>query len=437
MSSRIILNKNSLDHMQRLTLNNGTRVLLLPFSGTEAASFFVLFNVGSRYEYPAINGAAHFIEHLMFKGTKRRPRTLDISRTLDAVGAEFNAYTSKDSTGYYVKADATHLPLAIDLLHDMLFHSTFAPKEVKRERGVIIEEINMYHDNPLMFVEDLLEQTMFEGSTLGWEVTGSPQTMRSMTRKAVMEFHKSHYIPSRMVVAVAGKLSPKTLAQIKRTFGSVPKSGDVPTAFGAFPGIFPRSKPRVNVHYKATKQIQIAFGFPSFGIDDKRNSAVTLLATILGGTMSSRLFISVRERRGLAYRVGASLSSYQEVGAFVIHAGLDRTRLPLATKTIMNEVRKVLRNGVTAREVREAKDHVHGKLLLRFEDSSSRAEWYASQELLMREAKTFEQRLKELEKVTPADIKNVAREIFDFRRLSVATIGPYRNEQAFLKAANL
>ncbi len=422
--------------MRKITLPNGARVLLVPFSGTEAATILVLFTVGSRYEYPAINGAAHFVEHLMFKGTKRRPQTIDISRALDAVGAEYNAYTNKDSTGYYVKADAAHLPLAVDLLHDMLFHSTFAPKEVERERGVIIEEINMYHDNPMMYVEDLLEQTMFEGSTLGWEITGSHETMRSMSRKAVMDFHHSHYLPSRMVVAVAGKIPSSALAYLRKKFGAV-SDGRPPKDFKPFRSLAPRAKPRVRVQYKATKQVQVAFGFPSFGIDDKRNSAVTLLATVLGGTMSSRLFIAVRERRGLAYRVGAGVSSYQEVGAFTIQAGLEKARLPLATKTIFEEVSKIVRRGITARELREAKDNVHGKLLLRFEDSSSRAEWYAGQELLVREPKNVERRLKEIERVTASQVKRVARELLDRRRMSVAAIGPYRTPESFLKAAVL
>src|SRR3989339_1505946 len=322
-----------------LTLKNGLRTHLIPFEGTDAATLLVLCKVGSRYEDAPINGASHFIEHLMFKGTKRRPTTLDISRALDSVGAEYNAYTGKDLTGYYVKVDSHHLKLAVDVLHDMLFHSKFDKKELDRERGVIIEEINMYQDDPIMYSEELMEQAMFDGNTLGWQIAGSPGTMRAMSRADILRYRDSHYIPSRMVIAAAGKIPEEIEGWLDGTFGTVKETQTEPKEFSPF-GVLPtRRTPRIRIQHKETQQIQLAIGFPSYGLHDKRDAAARILGIILGGTMSSRLFVSIRERRGLAYMIRASQSPYEDIGNFTIQAGLEKARLDLALKTIMDELR--------------------------------------------------------------------------------------------------
>lgn len=408
---------------------------MIPYEGTDAATVLVLTKVGSRYEYAEINGASHFIEHLMFKGTKKRPKTIDISRALDAVGALYNAYTGKDRTGYYVKIDGKHVEMAIDVLHDMLFHSKFDPVELNRERGVIIEEINMYRDNPMMHVEDILEEVMFDGSTLGWEIAGSHKTMREMPRSKIIKFRDEYYTPSRMVVVVAGKIDRRTLGWVKKTFGTVKPAKEPSKDFKVFGEFKETKKPKVKLQYKDTAQIQVAMGFPSYGMEDKRNPALELLAIILGGTMSSRLFISVRERRGLAYFVRATNDPYEDVGKFMIQSGLDKTRLPLALKTIRKEVRDIKKNGVTARELREAKDHLSGKLLLRLENSSERAEWYGRQEIFLSKVKTPKSYMKELDEVTRSQVKKVANEVMDEKKLSIAVIGPYKTGGDFLRKA--
>lgn len=423
--------------LKPLVLKNGSRVHLVPFSGTDAATILVLFKVGSRYEYTEINGASHFIEHLMFKGTTRRPNTVDISRTLDAFGAEFNAFTGKDYTGYYVKIDAKHLPIAVDLLHDMLFHSLFDKKEMDRERNVIIEEINMYHDNPIMRVDELLEQIMFKDNTLGWDIAGSPELMRTMNREAIIAYRDSHYIPSRMVIGLAGKVGKESIKLLEKTFGKVAAGPKDPDGFAKFAARPDEKEPRFNVEFKETEQIQLALGFPSYGVADDRNPAVGLLSVILGGTMSSRLFISVRERKGLAYSVRASNGTYEDTGAFVIQAGLDKTRLKEAVETIFKEVKKIRSSGVTAKELRAAKDNVRGRMLLRLEDSSERADWAARQELFLGKVKTPDERVRVMERVTVADVRKAAKDILEMKRLSVAAIGPYRDVAEFRTASGL
>ncbi|MBI5794282.1 insulinase family protein [Candidatus Uhrbacteria bacterium] len=427
-----------------LVLSNGMRVHLLPYSGTQAVTVLVLVKVGSRYEYPAINGASHFIEHLMFKGTKRRPTTLNISRDLDAVGAEYNAFTGKEYTGYYVTIESSQVPLAVDLLHDMIFHSTYDPKEMNRERRVIIEEIKMYNENPVMHVEELLEATMFDGSPLGWDIAGDAKRMLSMTRKNVITYRDQHYVPSRMVVGLAGCVDKKALALVKKTFESV-KGRHSPVAFEGFHTEGDKGgqkaqtaqRLRCRIQNKKLEQIQLALGFPSYGASDKRNSAVSLLATILGGTMSSRLFISVRERKGLCYHVRAENGTYDDVGAFMIRSGLDQARLKDAVKTILSEVEKIKKTGVTACELREAKENYRGRILLKLEESSARADWYVRQELLLDRALTPEERMKEIDAVTVSEVQQVAQDILNIKKMSIAAIGPFKDEKAFLKAAGL
>lgn len=410
-------------------LENGLRLHLIPYEGTQAVTVFALCGVGSRYEYEEINGAAHFIEHLMFKGTKRRPTTLDISRTLDAIGAEYNAFTGKDITAYYVKAASEHTGLATDMICDMLTGSLYDEVEMDRERGVIIEEINMYHDNPMMHVEDLLETTMFAGSTLGWEIAGSHETMRGMTRDQVIAFRDEHYVPSNMVVVMAGKVPENAREIVEQTFGTMKAAEKSASRYIAFAN--DQADLRVAVEYKDTKQMQLALGFPSFGHADERNRAVTLLSTILGGTMSSRLFINVRERRGLGYFVRSSNSPYEDTGVFAIQAGLDTSRLAEAYTAILEEVEKMKTTLVSDEELQEAKDHVRGKLLLKLENSSERAGWWGMQELHLDKVTTPEDYTKQIDAVTKEQILAVAKELFVEHRLSVAAIGPYKTTEAF------
>lgn len=421
----------------RHVLKNGLPVHLIPFEGTDAATAFVLFKVGSRYEEAETNGAAHFIEHLMFKGTKRRPKTLDISRALDSVGADYNAFTSKSWTGYHVKADAAHLDLAVDLLHDMLFHSKFDKGEMDRERGVIVEEINMYRDNPMMRVEELLEQEMFAGSPLGRDIGGTEQTMRSMTREAVLAFRDAHYVPERAVVAVAGKVDRTVLPLLERTFGRARRARKPAAPF--VPAVLPTPSkaPRLIVENKDTKQIQVAMGFPGYPIGDDRVPAAHLLSVILGGTMSSRLFISVRERKGLCYFIRSSHQPMEDTGVFQVHSGLEAKRLKVAVATILRELKKARMGGVTARELKEAKENVRGRLRLALEDSSDRAEWFATQELFHKKVRAPEEYLKKLDRVTGAQVKAAARELLDLSRLTVAAIGPFKDEKDFAKKSGL
>lgn len=421
--------------IKKTKLKNGTKVLLVPMDSTKAVTLLVLFPVGSRNEHAKINGSSHYIEHMMFKGTKKRPTTLDISRELDGVGAEYNAFTGKDHTGYYIKTSSEHADLAADMLSDMLFNSKFEEVEMERERKVIIEEIHMYEDNPMMFVEELMEQLLFEGNSLGWRISGTREDMETMKREEVMVHQRLHYRPGNMLVVAAGSLPKNMLKVLENKFGSIkePKT-ELPKPFPKF--VLDEKKfiaPKLKLQFKETEQIQLSVGFPAFGLEDKRMPALQLLGAILGGTMSSRLFVEVREKRGLCYFVKAGTNPYQDIGAFVIQSGLTKGRIEEAITVIMGELSKVKKSGVTEEELNRAKENIRGKIILALEGSDEQADFYGKQELFRNKFLTPEEKLALFDKVKLADIQKIAKEIFQTGRVRAAMIGPLKDEAALLK----
>lgn len=419
-------------------LKNGLKLIISPLHETNAVTVLVLVKVGSRYEAQKINGVSHFIEHMMFKGTKKRPNTLAISKELDAVGAEYNAFTAKDHTGYYIKTAGDHLELALDMLSDMLFNSKFEPAEMEREKKVIIEEINMYEDNPLMYIESLFEESMYWGNSLGWQISGTRESMTKMERGDFLNYQQEFYQPFNMLISIAGKLSKDVSGLVEKYFSPFNKLRAGGKSKKAEMGQYQTSrigynKPRVKLQFKETEQVQLALGFPAVGFLDPRKYAADLLAIILGGNMSSRLFISVREKRGLAYFIRASLNHYRDVGNLLIHAGLDKSRLPEALKVILLELNKVKKQGVTSVELKRAKEFIKGHLTLELEDSASLASWWAQQEVLIGKILTPEEKLKKIFSVTQADVKKAAFDIISESRLNMALIGPFKEEGPFLK----
>jgi predicted Zn-dependent peptidase len=414
-------------------LKNGIKTIYVPVPGTKAVTVLVLCKVGSRYETKNINGASHFIEHLMFKGTERRPTTLDISQELDSIGAEFNAATAKDWTGYYIKTTADHIDLALDMLSDMIWNSKFDPVEFKREKGVIIEEINMYQDNPLIYLDDILEQAMFGGSTLGWEIAGQRGIIKKMKRNELVNFRDKYYQPQNMVLVIAGDMDNARRLAPKYFGGLKAKTKNKPGKFKKFSGFSAKNKLRCELRYKKTEQVHLALGFPGFSYDAKDMPILQLIHVILGANMSSRLFIAIRERQGLAYYVRSSVDSYEDTGIFSIRSGLDRHRLSQAADILKSEINKFKSQGATKEELKKAKEYIKGKLRLGLEDSATQAEYYGKQALLMKQVKTPRQRLTETGRVTSDDIARVSKKIFDWSRAGVAVIGPYRKKSEVLK----
>jgi len=415
-------------------LKNGLRVLLAPMAETKAVTVLVLTKVGSRYETRDINGASHFVEHIMFKGTKKRPTTKHISKELDGIGAEYNAFTSKDHTGYYIKTRADKAELALEMLSDMLFNPKFDATEINRERGVIIEEINMYEDNPMMYMEDLFEQTVYGDYPLGWNIAGPKEVIKKVSRAKLYNYYKKYYQPKNMLVAVAGRIDNKTMDLVKKYFSNNIKKDKLE---GFKKITIKQTKPQIKIKYKDTEQAQLALGFPAYSFHNKKIYPLYLLSVILGGNMSSRLFTNIRERKGLCYFIRSSVNLYQDTGTLMIQAGLDKSRLAPAITEILKELKKFKQLGVTKIELKKAKDYLEGKLTLQLEASDSVASWLSRQELLENKIITPAELLNKLAEVTVEDIKKVSAEVIKTSRINMSLIGPYKKESEFNRLLKL
>lgn len=414
------------------SLTNGAKLITAPLHDTKVVTVLIMFKVGSRYEPKNINGVSHFLEHLFFKGTKNRPSTLEISHELDSVGAAFNAFTSKEYTGYYIKLESHKLPLALDMLSDMLCNSLFDPKEIERERGVIIEEINMYEDNPMATVEEDLELLLYGENTLGRTIAGPKTTIQKITRNQILNYRKTHYHASNMIVAIAGKIDEKNIQKEAEKFfgdGKIPRKGKIRYEKIAIK----QTKPRLHLKHKTTEQVHVAFGWPALAGTDANLEALQVLTIILGGNMSSRLFISIRERKGLCYFIRSSVNPYEDVGNVVIQAGIDKQRIEPALKAILEEVDILLEKGITDKELQKAKDFVRGKLVLQLEDSEEIASWLTQRALFTPKVMTPEEKMKKLDAVTKEDVMKIARKIFRKNLLNLAIIGPFDSAKPFEK----
>ncbi|MFA5128007.1 MAG: pitrilysin family protein [Patescibacteria group bacterium] len=410
-------------------LKNGLTVIEAPVSGTHAVTFLCLVPIGSRYENKKISGVSHFVEHLMFKGTTKRPTSLDISRELDAAGAQFNAFTDKDRTGYWIKIDAKHQEKAVDILSDMIFNSKFDADDIKREKGVIIEEIRMYDDNPRAAVELMFDRVMYGNHPLGWDIAGSVKGIKAMSRADLFNYYKDAYAPGNMVVVAAGKVDANTNRLIKKYFGRAPKRPSKITKekFIKFNHQKYASKTkRIDAEKRKLDQSQVIIGYPGLKMGDPRRYALSVMLNILGGGMSSRLFTEVREKRGLAYSVRAEAAVYRDTGAVCVTAGLDPKRLREAVLVISKECERMASESVTEKELIDAKNNIAGHLALAMEDSSAQANWYAGKFWFEKNLIDWNEEIKNLQKVKISDVKKIAAEIFKPSERRASVISPLK-----------
>lgn len=410
---------------ERYFLPNNTEVVLVPQQDTRSITVLIMYPVGSRYESDKMQGVSHYIEHLMFKGTERRKNTQILTREIDRLGAEYNAFTGKEYTGYYIKTDAEYSRTALDILSDMLFHSTFDPKEMEREKPVIVEELRMYKDNPVMNIDNVFEDLMYDGSPLGRDIGGTERHVMGYKRDDVLAFKKKFYDPANMVVVVAGKIDERVKEMIGGYF-CIPH-GEKRKERQFQP--FSLGKKHLEVQEKKTDQAQLIMGFPGFSYTAKEKTAETVMNTIFGGSMSSRLFIQIRERRGLAYVIRSGSDHFRDTGYAYVRAGLDAKNINQAITVIKQEIQKLVTKGVTRQELTDAKTHIRGALTLSLEDSSSQASWYAKQALFAKKIETPEEILAKVDEVSNADIQRVAKRIFDLKKMRLAVIGDIKKEQ--------
>ncbi|MEK7520008.1 MAG: pitrilysin family protein [Patescibacteria group bacterium] len=413
----------------REILSNGIRLVTVPMRDTQTVTVLVLVQAGSKYETKAINGISHFLEHMMFKGTTRRPNTLAISEELDSVGAENNAFTGDEYTGYYVKADSSKLELALDMLSDVLLHSKFEEAEIEKEKGVVVEEINMFLDEPRRHVQELLEQVVHGDQPAGWDVAGTKETVRALTRADIVDYMGKHYGAGAMTVCVAGNVDEAALREkVSRYFDAVPRGGTQQKRAV----VRRQTTPQSLVEYKKTDQTHFCIAFRSaVNAFDDRRYAFSLLANIMGGNMSSRLFINIREKQGLAYYVSAGQDVTSDTGAVTARAGVDNARAPHAVVSVLHEFVEVAKNGVTEKELKRAKDYFRGKILLDLETSDQRAGFFGMQEVIGKKLLTPEETLAKTEAVTCDEVNAAARELVAPHNINLALVGPFEKKEEF------
>lgn len=419
---------------KKTTLPNGLRILTVPMKNTETVTVVIMIGVGSRYEAEREAGLSHFIEHMMFKGTKKRPTTLDISETLDSIGGEFNAFTGSDRTAYYAKVDAKHINVALDVVSDMFLNSKMEEEEIEREKGTIIQEINMIEDAPMMDVEIVLGNLLYKKNPLGRHVAGFKKTVSAFKRKDFVDYLSRFYVANDSVVCIAGKFNEEKTLELAKKYFSGMKKGVKPKYEKVMEN---QKEPEIMIKQKNTDQTHFLLGSRAFDFNHKDRFALGLLSIILGGNMSSRLFIEVRERRGLAYHVRTSVDAFEDCGYLATQAGVNHDKLKVTIETILNEYRRIATEKVSKKELQNAKDFIKGKSVMGFESSDEVAMFFVDQEAKKKKIMTLPEIFKNIDKVTESDILRVAKDVFQNKKLNLAVIGPHKDGKKLEKILKL
>ena len=409
---------------------NGLRLVVAPMKSTKTATVLVLVGTGSRYETKEINGISHFLEHMMFKGTTKRPKWLQITKELDSIGAQYNAFTSKEYTGYYAKASAENFNLILDIISDIFLNSKLEEKEIAKERGVIMEEMNMYLDLPPRYVGDLYENLLYGDQPAGWKVIGEKETVSKLTRQNFVNYFNTHYLAENTIVAVAGNVDKEKVKNLVADSFKGARKGKKVTRQSVFES---QNKPQAFLHHKKTDQTHFVLGVRAYDMFSPKTEAAEVLGIILGGGMSSRLFIEIREKQGLAYYVKCGVDAYTDHGYLATQAGIDNSRIDKAIRIVLKEYKKIKEKPVPKDEIKKAKEYIKGHLAIELESSDSVATFFASEWLLKNETLTPEEKLDKIMKVTAENVQEVANEIFKPEKLNLALIGPFKKKEKFEK----
>jgi len=406
---------------KKTTLDSGLRVITKKLSGTKAVTILVLCGAGSRYEGQELRGISHFLEHMFFKGAKKYPTSKAVSEAIDGVGGIFNAFTGKEYAGYFVKVASEHAELAADVLADMMLHATFDPAEIDKERGVILEEYNMYQDTPMYQIGWDFETLVFGDQPMGWDQIGTKELIKTVTHDDFLSYKKSLYTPDNCIVSVVGNIEDAAALKIvkdKFKFGGDKKTLE----FKPFEENLGSRKE--NLHTKKTEQTHVVCGAKGVPEAHPDHYAMQVMSVILGGNMSSRMFMSVREEKGLCYYIRTNTDDYTDCAAISTAAGVDNKRITEALKAIKEEYRLIREEIVPAKELRKAKDYMKGKIVLGLEDSEEMAHLLGKYELLYGEIKDVDEVLAEIEAVSAEDINRIAKDLLAEENLKVAVIGP-------------
>ena len=419
--------------VRRTVLPSGLRIVTEEVPSVRSAAIGIWVNVGSRDETPAVAGASHFLEHLLFKGTTRRT-ALEISATIEAVGGEMNAFTSKEYTCFYARVIDTDLPMAIDVVSDLITSSIVSALDVDAERKVVLEEIAMRDDDPSDLVHDLYAETYYGDTTLGRPILGTIKSIKEMSRSSVFNYYKKKYLPQDLVVAVAGNIKHKRVVAMVEEALSRDNFLDVKGAPQIRPNTLVKTKPMnsVGLLTRKTEQAHMFYGMEGVARADDRRFAMGVLASALGGGMSSRLFQEIREKRGLAYSVYAYAQQFAGSGQIGFYAGCNPAKAIEVVEIIREILADVAENGMSHEEIERAKGAVRGSLVLSQEDSGSRMSRIGKNEIVYGQVMGFDDILKAISRVNPTDVREIASEYLT-KSPTLALVGPFKNEAKFEK----
>jgi predicted Zn-dependent peptidase len=411
---------------EKTQLKNGVRVITNSMPHTQSVSTILYYGVGSRYEEDRIAGISHYIEHMVFKGTKKRPTAKDISEAIEAVGGVLNASTGREITNYWAKVPKTHFKLSFDVLSDMLLNANFDPAEIEKERKVIIEELHQTLDSPPDLVNEDINAVLWGSQPVGRDIGGSDETVGSISREDLLNYMKQYYLPADMVVSVAGNIEHDEVVKlVEDTLGQLP-AGERPVAR---PAKTIEGGPLLHVYFKETEQANLCLAVPSLNYTDPRRYVLSMMDTIMGSGMSSRLFQEIREERGLAYTVDSYTNQLSDTGAWVIYSGVDPDNIDDTIRAIIGELKKLRDEKVPEAELVKAKEYNKGRMLLGLEDTRSVASWAGGQELLLDRILTVEEVVSYIEAVTVDQIYELAQEMFQPENLRLSVVGPYKDQE--------
>jgi predicted Zn-dependent peptidase len=419
---------------KKTALDNNLRVITVPMPDSLTTTVLVLVEAGSKYETKEINGLSHFLEHMCFKGTKKRPKSIDISSELDSIGAVYNAFTGMEYTGYFAKARPEHFGTILDVVSDIYLNQIFDPKEIDKERGVIIEEINMYEDLPMRRVQELFTNLLYGDQPAGWDIAGRKEVIKKLTHDDFIKYRQEHYLGQSSLVVVAGKFNEEGIVEkIEQAFTGIKISKKTPK----IKTIESQGKPEVLLKFKETDQTHLILGCRAFDIFDERRYVLEVLSDILGGGMSSRLFQKIRNEMGAAYYVSAEADLYTDHGYLAASAGVDHNKIDQVIEAIFEEFRNLAEKPVENKELERAKEHLIGHLIIGLETSDQLAGFYGGQEIVTKKIIIPQETIKKIQKVKSEEIMDVAKDIFQNQKLNLAIIGPFKEKEKFEEITKL
>lgn len=405
-------------------LPNGMRMLAIPMADNPTVTVLVLVETGSKYETKEKNGISHFLEHMCFKGTATRPNTSDLSIELDTLGCAYNAFTGQEFTGYYAKGKASDSAHLLDIISDLYLNPLLKTDEIEKEKGVIVDEINMYDDLPMEKVREIWMELLYGNQPAGWTIAGERDVVRGMTQKDFIAYRKAHYVASATTVVIAGNINAtQVFKEAKKKFRGITgnkKSNKKKT-------VDSQAAPQVAVQFKETDQTHLVLGVRSFPTKDKRNPILSVMSGVLGSGMSSRLFRKIRDEMGVGYYVNASNATFTDHGYFAVSAGVANDRMQEVVRAILVELQKLKQELVSEEELSKVKEHLVGMMYLGLESSDQLAEYYGMQEVLRRDIRTPKERERLIRAVTAKEVRAIAQKIFIEKNLNLALVGPFKD----------